>query len=449
MSICPAQNLCTTTVPQPAPLKVQRANVSTFPSARSCVERVLNWNLRRFCDDVSSDEWYFSDEISTSVIPRRDQVSCVRKAYTGDPFICCSKDYAATERFENCFSTPGQGGGSRTCDPSLRDITSDACNSARVSIEDVCLGVGLTDQQWIDVWTKPTYQSQALCPYFLSRKVLNIAGSQVLNLQTAVPPPSQYISGDRIAWARNFLSRLASNYNARGFSFGSAPNSRNFSPIEPVLYNICSNAPGLCNSFLRQFCSPFTGDQLTREPALANWCGCYLPDSEYETYVTQYQVNRECTPYCIREGAVPLARASGTSPSPCTQNTCIIDDVTIRLERSSVGQGVNFSQFCGNCGEGTTCSCILSGASIEVINSRIGGQIDLSQNCSGSSLCYIDVGPTQIQVPCATGDDASNQVEKEFRDALFRRNLTILLVLLGAIILVGIVWFVVSFFFDK
>jgi len=242
------------------------------------------------------------------------------------------------------------------------------------------------------------------------------------------PTPFSVTGGEAIpaAMYNNFQGYLSSSnmmtgfndlYSNWGYRFGSAIGTSTYNTIEDNVYSICQTSPGSCSDMLTNYCSQYSADDLAANPNLVRWCGCYLPDSEYVKYVNQYQINKECSPLCARNGNIPMVDPVGTTPVVCNSDTCLIDAISVNLINTTVNGGINFSQICGGCGgdvtingDGTSsatssCTCIMENNTISGFNSSIGGSINLNQQC-GSSICYQDNpdvnGPAKIQIDCAS-----------------------------------------------
>jgi len=327
--------------------------------------------------------------------------------------------------------------------PTFSYCNTHACKESILSpeckiVEDVCTGKQ-GEREFINSWTISDDRGIPPCVYYLSRKLLVDTPPIAYNLLLSPPPVGLFRSSATINSTRLFMDNVIEAFTAFGYRIGSPPNSITFSPVEYSLYRVCRNTPGIC-SFLSDLCSNYTLDTLLRIPSLANWCGCYLPDKEYSKYVDLYQVTKQCTPYCSREDSVPLSSSSGTEKSPCKQSVCILDEVAIELANSTITDGLKFTQICGSCGEYGTCSCITTKTSLTAINSTIGG-IDFRQTCGSDSKCTKRIGPYTVEVDCAEEITPDKKYEEEINGALNARTAKIIFFILGAILIVGIVWF--------
>ncbi|SPN79334.1 Transmembrane domain-containing protein [Cedratvirus Zaza IHUMI] len=317
-------------------------------------------------------------------------------------------------------------------------VTSASCSTL---MNTICLGTTGSVEDWNRAWTQSSIPGRSIpdCVYYLSRSLLRETSPVTQDIAQTRPPASLFRDSAIISQARDFMRQVFNNLTQRGYLLGSAPNSRTFNSIEFSLYNVCRNVPGVCSSYLQDFCSTYNGQVILSNPSLAKWCGCYLPDQEYARYVNEYSVNKECTPYCIREESVPLANPAGNSFLTCAQNVCILDDVAISLQNSSVRGGANFRQICGDCGSGGRCSCVTSNINLTLVNSQVQG-IDFTQNCSAqTSRCTRRVGSVELEVPCQTGDSVEQEAGQAYEKALRSRNLRVFFSILGAIFLVLVV----------
>lgn len=310
-------------------------------------------------------------------------------------------------------------------------------------VADVCTGKE-GEREFINAWTLSTEQGMPPCVYYLSRRLLKDTPPLAYDISTASPPPGLFRSSTTLLSARLFLDEVFSGYAKYGYKIGSPPNSSTFSPVEYTLYSVCKNVPGLCSSILPSLCSSYSGEDLLRVPSLANWCGCYLRDEEYARYVNLYHVTKECTPYCSRSESIPLSTPSATEISPCQQNVCILDDVSIELVNSTITNGIRFTQICGNCGERGRCSCISTDTNLAIVGSRVEG-IDFLQECGESSKCTKRIGTLVVEVPCEL-EDISSEIEEQIEKARKRKNAFVFFLILGAILFVGLVWWILSLF---
>lgn len=144
------------------------------------------------------------------------------------------------------------------------------------------------------------------CHHALQRNLFGTCSGQL--------DPTQGYRADGLAWSRDLLNDVFTKYQQQGFQLGALPGFAGYHLIQETFYQLCKETPGLCRTGLNQTCGTLTGSALLRNPGLVRWCGCYLPDGEYARYTNQYQVNRECTPFCNRSDTIPLTNPEGTQP---------------------------------------------------------------------------------------------------------------------------------------
>lgn len=369
-------NLCST-----FPLSQAQQNLLKLPT--SCNGLGINVCKQYVGPQSRGNEWDAASGAGDS--------ECIRVAYKGDPGYCCVSDGNANVRPNPCFDSFGY-----TCNIDNRNVTGSVCFDPAI---EYCSSASTT-QALTSNWGT-TYPP---CLHTLDRWLVGdttpftVAGGEPI-------PANLYLSTLTYTKSATTMRLFNTLYTGWGFALGAPQGSPKYNVIEENIYSICNTAPGICRDMLMNYCSQYSSQDLVSNPNLVRWCGCYLPDSEYTKYVNQYQINKECSPLCFRSGNIPLVNPTGTTPITCNTSTCLIDSISINLLNTTVEGGINFSQLCGSCGEGT-CTCIMENNTITGVNSSIGGSIDISQSC-GSSVCYNDNpnqdGPNKIQINCQEG----------------------------------------------
>jgi len=193
------------------------------------------------------------------------------------------------------------------------------------------------------------------------------------------------------------------------------------------LLSICRTDPygQVCSASLERLCSrknPWNKNRVTRDDVstafsnigdlnssnIVSACGCHLDQQEYREYVKDGIVESNtnaCDPLCKLPGTIPKwscpVQGQPCVKATCSQNICVIDNVTIDIINSNVGD-ITFNVACGGC-EGGNCLCIFSDINILNQASNV-GNIDFNTSCGGNCMT---VDPTtgipDKKVPCPGG----------------------------------------------
>ena len=264
---------------------------------------------------------------------------------------------------------------------------------------------------------------------------------------TIFPISDYFTSADGIAYARVMLNNVGKRYTLAGYRIGSMVGESTYNIFQDFLYtNIICKLPFIAQDLLNTTCSIYTTTQLEHNPSVANWCGCYMQNGEYQKYVNEYQVNKQCTPMCNKVGVIPIVNQANIVQT-CNQSICIIDDVAINLANTNVSGNINVNQMCSNCssGVGASCSCRISSS---VLNFK--GQVNnvnTGEVCT-STLCTVvnpDTGQT-VTMDCSDVRQSQEifrqqQLEEErLRQAAIRernRNLLIIVFILVLAIVIA------------
>ena len=404
---------------------------------------------------------------------RGNKVRCKRKSYTGNPAFCCFRDKDWRGRKGDpddqlCFETDAR---QQTCQPDNRDITNSSCQDAVFAY---CTGTDLdrNDSSWLERWAPfkgPLVDGKQNCVYAVNRNLFT--NPNAVNVLNAIQPnPSAFKDAAGFVWSRELLERVFQKYADQGFVIGTLPGFPGYNSFQDnVLQPICTSVPGICQQGLFATCSNSTTDELVRNPSQVPWCGCYMSPDQYQRYVDEFQVNRECTPICARQGNIPLISANGIQPLLCNQSVCIIDDVTIALEKTNVGGNITFSQFCGGCSPpisgvngvaggldpvdgsppgrtSSSCTCIISNDTIAAASSQIEG-INLTDSC-GTSRCFKnnpnpgDGQPARLEIPCDSADNFNpfanrkEEQDKKKDEENFMRWVIIAIIVIAVVVII-------------
>ena len=218
--------------------------------------------------------------------------------------------------------------------------------------------------------------------------------------------------------------------------------------LNTYIYNVCSLYPGMCDTFLKSYCSALTPELLTNDPSYIKWCGCYMPDSVYSKWTDLYGINLECTPPCNITGNIRVSDEIGL-PKKCSQSTCVIDDISLTLAQSTAGT-INFNQICGGCNFGT-CNCTITGLTIQGISSDF-PSINIGNACMGTgSKCYKETSENGVVISqlidCFDGTLVTN-TESDKQKRLRDRNVSAITVIGVTFAIIVIGWLIKSLAVD-
>jgi hypothetical protein len=368
-------------------------------------------------------------------------MECTRLSFAGDPVTCCLNDYNCNQASTAaCFSDSGQ---QNTCAngnngaPNYRNVVSGDCQDVMTQY---CTGTLATDDPdsiaWLDRWTANS-GGPGSCTNVLYRNMFSIGGTG--HCWTVPPIEPTQICGIGLAgitgpidangyfWAQGLVTAAMTRYQEQGFVIGSLPGFAGYNPFQDWLYGtVCCPYPGLCQSGLDTACETYTAQRISLDPAIASWCGCHLPEGEYEAYSSMYNIPPQCTPMCNRIGTVPIVGINA-DPVLCEQSVCLIDGVTLNLVQAQVGGGIQFNQICANCGQTDAsgdiiqCSCVVADTTIDITNSTVGGVVvPVGENCGNVSCTQTNpgiTGPTAIPVDCDTTGSQNPYAEFEVAQA--------------------------------
>ena len=411
-------------------------------------------------------------------------VFCLRNSFNGSStpegaVSCCFNDLVCDhEGSDALFAPPGTDGvrgpydadpkcfrsnradDFRTCSPESRNLGGIFC---RNSIEKYCTGEEFFPGQasWEDLWDENAevdvnelddvgFDSSNIvkgpCVKFLMRQIAGINGCNTTFDNFKILP--QTFDLDGMLYARGLIQTVLQKYISEYGSPILGPSDDGIEAglgVTNFIFNICQKFPALCTDALYDMCRLTTEQQLSQDPVSNLWCGCYMPEKQYVNYTETNLVDKQCTPFCSRNGVIPLVDAA-YQPLICQENVCIINDIALDLVKS---EGiVTFKNICNSCGDDSngenvngdtgykenfygfekskegnedplsrllgitndtnynyyssageehaygngnyqkkanTCSCILNDLTLEALNSKI-GNVNFSTNC-GSLNC--------------------------------------------------------------
>jgi len=266
-----------------------------------------------------------------------------------------------------CFRS-NQGDDMRTCKPESRDLGSQFCAD---TITPYCVGDKVFPGQthWLQSWDmssevnvnetdfyKGTQRPNIVkgpCAQLLMRQISGTTACGQSFDQYNINAGSMNIPG--ILWAKETLQKVFTKYIAE---YGSPILGVNEDGIEAAvgvnnfLYNLCQKFPALCSDSLYDMCSTVTEERIAQNPLANKWCGCYMPESQYEKYNDgSFLVTKECTPFCSRNNVIPLVDENYTTLY-CQENICIMNNIVLDFVKAE--GAVNFNQVCNSCGTNST-----------------------------------------------------------------------------------------------
>jgi hypothetical protein len=319
------------------------------------------------------------------------RILCERNAYAADPVVCCFLDNDCADQNKNiqsCFQTTNK---RRTCHPQYRNLKSKSCLDV---IKPYCMGDKLFAGQshWMEMWIPNSQvdvnsgqdgiatveQADGSTQRMMKQPCLRALARAVYNDSGGVCTWEQFTNLDSfqgvldpfgLDWAEDVLESIFSKYIKEFGSPIGAINQDGYIQSSAFLdfyWNLCKTFPAICQRSLSNFCSKIKVEDLLERPEAIKWCGCYMTDDQYEVY-EKFSINRECTPYCNMKGNIPVVDENDFTTKVCTQTTCIIDDVSIKMANIINPDGFNFNQLCNSCG-GSEISKIFTGSDSNNIN---------------------------------------------------------------------------------
>lgn len=265
-----------------------------------------------------------------------------------------------------------------------------------------CSGSDLTLQQWTNVW------SDDRCYNTFYTRIYSDNGQIRFNEQ-----------GYR--QIQNVMNSVFDKYVTElDFEF-TIPGDAKYNSLQERFKDVCTRLPGICNSALATYCHSCTNcstrQSIASNLGTLNFCGCYAPSPDIDIA----EIPPECDPFCTRIESIPLPNGTG-GRQICTDNLCVISDVTIRAAQTS--GTINFDQVCNACKQ--ECKCIISGIDISSTLSELG--TTFNQSCGPNSIC--------IQNNAEGVGQVVNCVSQEPNSESF-------LVIAGSIILVVVIFIII------
>lgn len=203
---------------------------------------------------------------------------------------------------------------------------------------------------------------------------------------------------------QNQMDSVFDNYVSRlGFQFG-IPGESTYNEFQEEIKSVCSDLPGSCNTALATYCHSCpncsTRESISSNLGTLDFCGCYAPRPNIDIA----RVTPECDPFCTRIQSIPLPDNKGGKLT-CTDNVCVISNISINATKTTTGSGATFEQVCNVCSSG--CKCIISSTNINQTLSSIGTSFD--QSCGPDSICITTINGQDQVVDCKTSTSGENR----------------------------------------
>jgi hypothetical protein len=225
-----------------------------------------------------------------------------------------------------------------------------------------------------------------------------------------------------LLWCQKLAALALNKYQSEGYVIGVGVGMPGYHVFEQYFYVYATTIPGFADPALLSLCTAQSTQGLLDSPGLIPWCGCFLPDSQYQEWTKLYQVSKACAPVCARQGNIRPGNPSNTGFDTCLDSMCIMDDITVQLANVDAGN-LSFTQVCGGCTTAnvtatatsetsvtSSCHCVIQNDTINIMNARL-GDIGLSQSCRNATCYGKDKDGQQIPVDCASGK-ALSETEK-------------------------------------
>lgn len=230
----------------------------------------------------------------------------------------------------------------------------------------------------------------------------------------------------------NFFSQLFENYKII------IPGTENFTSdslnFQYLISQLCGVSPDLpaigntsCTVPLNKLCQNYKRSDL-ENPILRKVCGCHLQSSEYLNNAPQ------CDPICSGLDTIKLFNTD--VPVRCSENLCVIDDITLNIQNSTVGQ-LTFNEVCTSCTSSSGCKCIFGDINVITTNSQIQG-IDFTKECNGGAVCYTkNQDGTSSEVDC-TG--YLNGLNTKNNTSQFNLSMIVIIFVFLLILFTSLIW---------
>lgn len=258
--------------------------------------------------------------------------------------------------------------------------------------ENNCLGIGLTEGQWIDYWANEQ-NTHLSCTNMFNNKIFS-GPNRTFNLEGYREVQEDFDYMFSVLYDNSPTGYI----NGKGGNIISAPGSTTYNQMQGILINACSNnsqyhLEGACQNVATSMCNNCTSIDVTSNVDLLKLCGCQV--KSLDANIGSYSgIPPECDPLCA-QGQVSKKRNLDGTVDECNSTVCVINNISISASNSLVG-GINFTQVCPQCTDNNSCTCIIDSTISDGINNTF------TQYCGETSVCLTIDPKTSISsiIPC-------------------------------------------------
>lgn len=174
--------------------------------------------------------------------------------------------------------------------------------------------------------------------------------------------------------------------------------------LQEDLFYACKdniNMVGACDPYINIVLASKYPDYefLSQNPEASNWLGCYIKPDNADTLYSNYdgeaitlpdgcRGNGPCWPLCHRASSIQLFNPDTGREYRCNSTVCVIDDVVIDENNSSVGR-VTMNQICNQCRPNQLCQCTISSTNLPKAFQETGLNYSYNSYCGSNGVCYI------------------------------------------------------------
>lgn len=296
--------------------------------------------------------------------------------------------------------------------------------------ENYCMGIGLTFDEWQQYWSYQSYQEYgSTCQTMFFNKIYN---GTVYNEEGFRESVEDF----------NYMFAVyfgPSTEDGKGGHRITSPNTEGYSSFTNVLLEAISNNPtyrlgGVAQCVANVMCSSCNSSQITSsiyKDSLLKLCGCQVSSVPDDID----NVPEECDPMCTPETVAKRRDYTTGEVEECTNNVCVINDVTIDVSTSTNGS-INIYQMCPQCDNGQ-CTCIIDESIIELVS--LNDEATFTQYCGDDSICLTIDNTTGITtvVDCNTNYNSGDSTDSTESNTWFW-ILAIIIVIFVIIIAVSV-----------